>query len=39
MSLASSNSSIERAFDRYIPALLLVLGLGVSVAFASVSVA
>lgn len=38
MSLVSL-SSVERAFDRFVPALLLVLGLGVSAAFAAVGVA
>jgi hypothetical protein len=38
MSLVSP-SSIERALDRFVPALLLVLGLGVSAAFAAVGVA
>ena len=38
MSLASL-SSIERAFERFVPALLLVLGLGVSAAYAAVGVA
>lgn len=38
MSLVSL-SSVERTLDRLVPALLLVLGLGVSAAFAAVGVA
>jgi len=38
MSLVSL-SSVERALDRFVPALLLFLGLGVSAAFAAVGVA
>jgi hypothetical protein len=34
MSLAS-HFSVERLVDRFVPALLLVLGLGVSAAFAA----